>query len=188
MIVQIDELVEQCKQGNRAAFAGIYDTYIDEIYKYIFYRTYHRETAEDLCSRTFLKVMEKIHQYKLKKGSFPVWIFRIARNQVIDHFRTKKRTVDIHNIPEIAGKVNVEKDAVDKEQVVRITSLLQKLKPLQREIVLLRVWQEMPYKEIAGIIGKSETNCKMIFSRTLAGLRHDFSLAVLIILLFHNKV
>ncbi len=181
---QVDELARQCRQGDKQAFAGIYDTYIDKIYMYLFYRTFHRETSEDLTSRTFLKVMEKIHQYKPKKGRFSAWIFSIARNQLIDHFRTNRKTVDIYSTEEPAGKQDIEKDAIDREQVKQIRGLLQDLKPVQREIVLLRVWQDLPYSEIAEIIGKSEENCKMIFSRTLVTLRHDLLLAMVIIILF----
>lgn len=188
MDIQVEELVKQCKQGDCRAFANVYDAFSEKIYKYIFYRTFHRETAEDLTSRTFLKVLEKIHQYKPQKGQFSAWIFRIARNQVIDHFRTTGKTVNISDIKEISGKVDIEKDAVDREQIERIRTLMQKLKPMQREIILLRVWQDLPYSEIAEITGKSEASCKMTFSRTLVRLRHDLALAVIIIILFHDIV
>lgn len=184
---QFNELIDLSKKGDREAYARLYDMFVGKIYGYIFYRTYHKETAEDLTSRTFLKALEKFYQYKASRGSFSAWLFRIAHNQIIDHYRKNKKTANIDDIWDLKSTDDVEQAAVNKEQIQRVKALLKELKPIQREIVLLRVWQDLPYQEIAEIVGKSEANCKMMFSRTLIRLRHDLSIAVVLIMLFHNK-
>lgn len=175
------------KQIDEESFASIYDNYVTAIYQFIYYKTYHRETAEDLTSQTFLKALEKIHRFNPQKGSMAAWLYQIARNLVIDHFRTKKRTFSIHDIWDLAGSHNVEIDLENKEQLQMVQTVLKELPLNQRDIIIMRVWQELPYKEIAEIMGKSEASCKMLFSRTIAYLRENMSIAVVLLIYLLRK-
>jgi len=166
---------------DREQFTEVYDQYASRIYQFIYYKTYHKETAEDLTSHTFLRALEKLHQYKPEKGSISAWIYQIARNLVADHYRAKKKTIDIDDVWDLAGTQNVEFDVQNKEQLEELREVLKKLPAEHRDILILRVWQELPYREISQIIGKSEGACKMMFSRIIAKLRKELSVAALLL-------
>jgi len=162
-------------------FADVYDNYAERIYQFIYYKTYHRETAEDLTSHTFLKAFENISRFDPEKGSMSAWLYQIARNLVIDHYRSKKSTVSVHDIWDLAGPDDVEVDVENKVRLEQIHTVIKKLPPEQREIIIMRVWQELPYKEIALILGKSEASLKMMYSRTIARLKEHVALVFVIV-------
>lgn len=177
---ELDALALQACSGDGDAFGQIYDRMTGKIFRYLYYRTYHRETAEDLTSLTFMKALERLATYKAEKGSFSGWLYTIARNSLMDHFREKKDHLDIESVWEISSDGNVELDAVRKDDWERLRPYLSRLSPAEREILLLRVWDELSYQDIARVLKKSEAACKMSFSRTIAFLRETMPLALLI--------
>lgn len=163
-------------------FILVYDEHSESIFRYIHYKTCHRETAEDLTSQTFLKALEKWHQYDSKKGTVSPWLYGIARNLVTDHFRGKGKwgfIGDISDAWDLPSTDNVQKELTDKETREEVRIALGKLSGLQREVVILRLWEELPYSRIAPIVGKSEGNCKMLFSRALKKLKTSMGSAIL---------
>ena len=183
----LEKHIELFRKGNQEAFGKVYDYMVGKIYKFIYFKTYHKETAEDLTSQTFMKALNKIHLFNNKKGKFSSWIYRIARNQVIDYYRTRRHTVDIQDIWDIAGSENVEIDIQNKHQMEEVRDYLQQLKPEQRDIVIMRVWQELSYKEISEILGKTESSCKMVFSRAISRLGEAVPLTAFLLLLMMKK-
>ncbi len=175
-----NRIIENCQKGNPDEFGALYDKYIRKIYDFIYYKTQHKETAEDLTSVTFTKVLEKIHGFDCAKGTFQAWLYQIARNTVIDHYRTKKHETDIEDIWDLSGNDDPERDLDTKKKLEQVDDYLNKLKPDQREIIILRVWQGLSYKEIAEITGRSEDAAKMKFSRVVRKLRADMPLAVFV--------
>ena len=133
-------------------FIKIYEKHFTHLYRFIYYKTYHKETAEDIASHVFLKAFENIDNYDSAKGSVSSWLYRIARNLVIDHYRIKHKTININDVWDLAGKDNVEIDVQNKEQLESIKEILNTLPLSQRDIVIMRIWQDMPYKEIAEVL------------------------------------
>lgn len=177
-------LVIRAQSGDADSFGALYDLYADKIYKYIYYRTNHKETAEDITSLSFIKALENLASFRPEKGSFSSWLYRIAHNSVIDYYRGEKPSAVLldETLPLADGK-DIESD-IDKDYLAgEAKKYLDSLSQTQREIVIMRVWDELSYKEIAEIIGKSEENCKVIFSRAIASLRGRVSLALYLILL-----
>jgi len=87
---EIEALVKKVQEGDQDAFAKVYDSLIDQVYRYVFYRV-KDEDAEDIVENVFLKVWENIKKYRLEEGkSFSAWVFRIAHNLVVDHYRASK--------------------------------------------------------------------------------------------------
>lgn len=171
------------EEVGRENFGELYDAYSQKIYRYIYYRTQHKQTTEDLTSSVFLKALEHIGRYDPTKGSFSSWLYRIAHNAVIDHYRTETHTEDIETIFDLADDTNIERDADVSRNLARVREYLNKLNPEQRNIVIMRVWDELSYKEIADITGKSEESSRMVFSRTVRKLVQDLgSLALLYML------
>jgi RNA polymerase sigma-70 factor, ECF subfamily len=176
-------LIDKCQNGNLKYFSEIYDLYVKKIYEFIYFKTHHKQIAEDLTSQTFLKSLENIRKYDFRKGKFSSWLYAVARNTVIDHYRTQKHDLNIEDAWDISSDDNILSDAENKEEIKKLKSHLKKLTGDQRDVIILRVWNDMSYREISEIIGKSEANCKMIFSRATEKIRKEQIFAILLCLL-----
>ena len=178
-----NQIIKNCQGGNLKQFGELYEKYIKKIYDFVYYKTHHKETAEDLVSSVFFKALEKIGRFESAKGSFQAWLYQIARNTVIDHYRTKKTDRNIEDIWGLAGNEDLARDIDTREKVGQIEAYLKELKAEQRDIIIMRVWQGLSHREIAEALGKSEASVKMIYSRALRQLRQDMPLALFFILL-----
>jgi len=169
-------------------FEAQYDAYVRKIYKYLYYRTQHRETAEDLTSQVFLKAFDKLGSFDESKGGFSAWIYAIARNALTDHYRSARSEVDVDDVWDLRSDEDVARDAEARERVEALRPYLQALPKEQRELVFMRLWDGLSYAEIAAIVGKSEDACKMAFSRTIARLRKDVPSALFLLMLFTHRI
>lgn len=177
------ELALSCQHGNLENFDALYVRHLKGIYAFVFYRTMDRATAEDLTSQTFLKALEHIGSYDAAKGAFSTWLYRIARNTVHDHFRTLRNHENIDDVWGLAGDDNPFLDTADALSYQEIRDALNHLGKEKRELVLLRLWDGLSYKEIAELTGKTEASCKMMFSRTINDLKGRLSPAAVALLL-----
>lgn len=167
---------------DKQQFILIYDEYSEKIFRYIHYKTCNRETAEDITSLTFLKAMEKWCQFDQSKGTVSSWLYGIARNLVTDHYRMRGKwgfVGDISDVWGLASNDDILKELMESETRTELRKALGILNAKQREVIMLRLWDDLPYKEIAPILGKSEDNCKMLFSRALKKLKTRLGAAVL---------
>lgn len=165
--------IERCQKGDLDAFAELYDMYVKRIYDFIYYRTSHKETAEDITSVTFTKAFQNINTFKGSNGLFSGWLFRIARNTLIDHMRTAKPTVDIEAAANAKARDNVSGEAEVRDRLDQVKKYLVGLSEEQREIVVMRLWDELSYAEISALTGKTEGNCKVIFSRVMQKMQKE---------------
>jgi len=167
-----------------SAFETYYDEYKHKIFSYLFYRSgRNKELAEDLTSEVFMKALEKFHTFK-EDSSFKSWIYAIAHNHLVDHFRKDKTTVDIadveHVIPSEGDAKSILMKRVAAEQV---EEMLQFLSDDETEIILLRYQQELPMKDIAEIVDKEETTVRVTIHRALAKLKKRYAALHAIIVL-----
>ncbi|PIR75566.1 MAG: hypothetical protein CO030_02135 [Candidatus Magasanikbacteria bacterium CG_4_9_14_0_2_um_filter_42_11] len=86
---RIQRWADAATHGDREAFGQLYDLYIKEIYRFVYYKTHQKETAADITADIFVKALHKIDTFDAMKGSFRTWLYTIARSAVIDHYRTK---------------------------------------------------------------------------------------------------
>lgn len=188
MEINESQIVERCQRGEYELFGELYAQYIKPIYNFIYFRTHHTETAEDLTSLVFTKALENIRKYDATKGKFSTWLYQIARNSIIDHYRAGKSTEDIENAFDIASSVNIEKDVDIAVQMEKVQQYLSVLPKQQRDIVIMRVWDGLSHKEIAEILNITEANSKMIFSRVLGKMNKEMVIAItLLTLLTTNR-
>ena len=164
---------KRCQSGETEAFGVLYDKYLDPIYRFIFYKTFSKEVAEDLTSDVFHKALEKIASFEASRGDFSTWLYRIARNRVIDYYRTKK----VHEPIDDAFDIGVDERTPETLDAIRslgqVTKYLETLDAKQREIIMLRVWEERSYREIAAVVGGTEDSVKMAFSRSIRAVREQ---------------
>jgi len=176
------ELIKRCQRGDIEAFGDIYEMYVNKIYDFIYFRTSHKETAEDLTSLVFMKALEKIKDFNIELGYFSAWIYKIARNSIIDHYRTKKVNSNIDDHLDIKSSTDLEYEIEIKCSIEKVKKYINKLNKEQRDIIIMRIWDGLSYDEIAKIIGKSEANCKVIVSRSLALIRKESILVFFILI------
>lgn len=165
--------VRACQSGSPERFDELYVSYAERIYRFIFFKTLHKETAEDLTSEVFMKALERIGQFDSERGTFSSWIYRIARNAVIDHYRTRHPSDSLEDGWDVASKTDVASEAETGIALDKVKHAVQLLAPEQREVVIMRLWDGLSHAEIAEILEITESNSKQIFSRTIRKLREQ---------------
>lgn len=153
---------------NPERFADLYNQFFDKIYRYVFFRVSHKETAEDLTEEVFIKAYESLPLLKNPK-TFSAWLYQIAKNLIIDYYRKTKNIIvdDLANIP--AEKL-VEYDILDETQVTLIR-LIEKLPLEQQQVIKMRYLEELPYEVLSKSLGKSEVNIRVIQHRAIKKLK-----------------
>jgi RNA polymerase sigma-70 factor, ECF subfamily len=165
------DIVLRAQAGDSEAVGLLYDHYLDPIYRFIYYKVFSREVAEDLTSDTFLKALRQLSSYHGGRGRFNSWLYSIARNTVIDYYRTKKEHESIDDIFDLGHDERTPEQIDTLASLARIEEYLETLPARQREIITLRVWEGKSFAEIATILGGSEASMKMAFSRSIRELR-----------------
>jgi len=177
--------IRACKEGKLEYFEELYSQYVKDIYRFVFYRVRNKELAEDITSDVFFKALKAIGSFS-EGQSFRAWIYTIARNTLIDQYRKHKdiTSLDNEDTPDVRDESqDVEKQAHHTLLLEQVQDALKHLSESQRDVVIMRVWDELSYKEIAEITGKTEGNCKMIFSRAVVQMRELVPLSLLLLLL-----
>lgn len=165
------DLVERAKEDPEA-FGQLYDLYFDRIYSYVYRKVGDRTLAEDLTSDTFYKALTHIKQYRYTGQPFAAWLFRIAGNTVTDHFRSRRPTQSLDTGLPLASDVEApEEAALRTDERAQIRRVLEQLTPEQQDVVLLRFTGDLPLKDIAEIVGKTEGAVKALMFRALHSLK-----------------
>jgi RNA polymerase sigma-70 factor (ECF subfamily) len=167
------DLAVRASRGEAAAFGALYDKHVAAIYRYVYYRVRDDAEAEDLTSDVFMRALKAMPRYEPRQA-FLAWLYRIARNAVIDRARRGNRQVSFEDALEHpdADKVidpTVELMAHSDSTVLR--SAIAKLTPLQQEVVVLRYLEGFSTQEIARIVGKREGTVRGIQFRAIGALR-----------------
>ena len=167
------------KQKDKDAFVKAYDSYIDDIYRFIYFKVGSKEDAEDITSQVFLKSWDYIQnnnllEYKTIKPFF----YKVARNIIIDYYRSKsdKENISINNeenrIDIIDEKIDLNKEVDLKNDIKNLQEAMQELKNEYREVLLLRYINELSVKEIAVILEKNKGNVRVLIYRAIKALKN----------------
>src|SRR5438552_10822829 len=117
----VPDVIDRARGGDRAAFAELYDSYVDSVYRYLLYRVREASDAEDLTSEVFTRAFANIYRYRWQGKSFLAWLYTIARNAVTDRRRRERPTVDLDTAFSLAEDGPTAHDrAVHGEQVVAL--------------------------------------------------------------------
>lgn len=169
------ELVLQATKHNHAAFAQLYDRYVDKIYKYIYYKVGSQGEAEDLTGQVFLKAWEAIQRYQCTERPFAAWLYRIAHNLVVDYFRTRRDATSLDQVS------SLEQPGSDLDEIVdhHLTSetlrkALRRLTRDQQQVIILRFLEGYNTTEVAQIMDKQPGAVRTLQHRALAGLNGIF--------------
>jgi RNA polymerase sigma-70 factor (ECF subfamily) len=160
------------QRGDQDAFASLYDTYHHGIHRYILIRVADPELAEDLTSLVFLKAWENMNTFRIGRSLFGAWLYRIAHNAVIDHYRTRKTVVSLEDAAPLQLSY---KDEIDRKLDLQILAqeLIQGLKVLtgtQQEVLILRFILGYTTPEIAQSLNKQQGAIRALQMRGLKRL------------------
>lgn len=180
------ELLSRIKSGQTQLFGEVYDRYSRRLYKYVYNRVPSKQAAEDILSDVFFKALKSIAKARADHGSLAPWLYRIAANAIADHYRGRKPTVDLESAYDLDSGEDVSQRARLSESEFQARRMLESLDDRQREIVIMRLWDGLSYKEITEITGLQEGNCKVIFSRAMSALRESYGPAAIALLIISN--
>ena len=165
---------EILQKGSRQAADQLIRAHYDEIYRFVYRQTGHKEDAMDLTQSIFLAMLRALATYRPERGSFRVWLYRIAANKVIDVRRRARLTplpLEEILVPEgedFAARIQ------DRALLAQIEAYVSGLDPLTQGVFRLRLYGERPFKEIADALGQPEAALKSRYYRLLAQLRKEF--------------
>ena len=164
--VHVDELVRSAQEGHDASFAALYEHFSDAIYRYVSFKTGSPGDAEDITAEVFVKMLESIRTFKPRGHPFSSWLYRIAHNLVVDHFRAKgrKKTVPLETSEHAVGASTFDLDEyVDVKLTMRhVHKAMEVLTSLQREVISLRFAAGLSVAETAKAVGKKENAVKAL--------------------------
>lgn len=174
-LTQVEEtsLIE-LDNDDYSEFEELYNSYFPKVYNYVHYRVSNFYAADDLISQTFEKLFLRFKYYQPEKAAFSVWLFTIARNTIIDYYRSESRA-QFTSIEVAAELVDSESDpeetAIFNETQQRLLKALAALSKREQDIIALKFWSGFSNREIAKLLNIGESNTGIILFRAMRRLR-----------------
>ncbi|MBI4333372.1 MAG: sigma-70 family RNA polymerase sigma factor [Chloroflexi bacterium] len=158
-------------------FAELYEHYFPRVFRYVSYRVADTPVAEDLTSVVFEKALTKFKSYSSDKAAFSTWIFAIARNTVIDHYRAASREQSVRLDDALVvsdGRASAEQEVIMTEDIQKLQAHISQLSGQDQEIIALKFGAERNNREIARELGLTESNVGTMIYRAVRKLRDGF--------------
>ncbi|HEX6491000.1 MAG TPA: sigma-70 family RNA polymerase sigma factor [Gaiellaceae bacterium] len=174
---QLKRLVERAQQGDRNALEELYLLHFDRIYSYLHLSVGNRHDAEDLTTQTFLRMLESIGRFRWRSAPFSAWLFRIAHNLAMDHFRASRRWQPQEEVPEPEPPEEsaAEEEALDSIGRRSMLELIENLSHEQQQVLALKFVFNFSNSDAATILGKTEGAIKSLQHRALASLQRQLA-------------
>jgi RNA polymerase sigma-70 factor (ECF subfamily) len=166
-------IIQDAVRGESSAFGILYDHYQPKIYRFVLFKVGQREEAEDLTHEVFMSAWQNIRTYRDFGFPFSSWLYQIARNRIIDHYRTKKISASLdamdpeYFVTPAAAPLILE----EKLEFERVRNALRKLKPEYQDVIIMRFIEELSLKETAAALGKTEGAVKLLQHRAMKSLQ-----------------
>ena len=164
--LDINHLVRKAQKGDSASFAGLYEHFYDKIFRYVLFKSGSVADAEDITEEVFLRMLKSIRSFEWKGYPFSSWLFRIAHNLIVDHFRRKDRqkTSPLESVSGTIGAITYDVDSyLDTElSMAQVSEAMTGLTDLQREVLSLRFSGGLSVRETAEAVGKNENAVKAL--------------------------
>lgn len=178
--VQQDDrtLVQLAQGGDALAFGELYERYFDRIYGYVAFRVVDQTAAEDVAEQVFVRALEGLASFQWRGVPFVAWLFRIARNQVVDHCRERVRrpTVPLEEAVLVAGREPSPESAYeDRLTQEELRQAISRLTDAQQLVIALKFTSGLSNAEVAGVLNKTEGAVKALQHSALASLRQKLA-------------
>ncbi|OGF25985.1 hypothetical protein A2303_02635 [Candidatus Falkowbacteria bacterium RIFOXYB2_FULL_47_14] len=171
-------LYYRLKQKDKEAFIEAYDLFLDNIYRFVFFKVSNKETAEDITSQTFLKTWNYIQNNELTDyKTLRSLLYKVARNLVIDHYRQESRKQELsldqedNPITIVDDKQDLLKKMELDGDLKMVAAKMNEIKDEYREVIIMRYVNELSVAEIARILDKNQGNVRVLLYRALKTLR-----------------
>ncbi|HSL63725.1 MAG TPA: sigma-70 family RNA polymerase sigma factor [Gaiellaceae bacterium] len=176
---EVRRLVDRAQAGEREALEELYLLHFDRIYSYLHMTVGNRHDAEDLTTQTFLRMLESIGRFRWKSAPFSAWLFRIAHNLAMDHFRAHRRWQPEEDVPEPQGSEEPSAEALAMRTIGResMLAMIEDLSPEQQQVLTLKFVFSFNNGEVAAILGKTEGAIKSLQHRALVALQKQLERA-----------
>lgn len=164
-------LINRAKRGDRQAVGDLYERHFDSIYNYVYYRVDNPATAEDLSTEVFIRMLENLDGFTPGEGPFLAWLYTIARNLVIDHYRKHGENPLPIKDKILEGNAKSPAKVIEKSQSQRCyTRALYHLTEDQRRVIIHKFIDELSTAETAHLMGKTEGAVRSLQHRALKSL------------------
>lgn len=164
-------IIEQAKH-DPAAFGVLYDRYVERIYRFVYSRVHERCLAEDISEEVFLNALKNIAKYRYTGACFSAWLYKIACNAIVSHYRRAKSEVALESASHLAdGTDGVLEEVVRRDRSRRIWEAIDRLPAKQREAMRLKFSADLPQDDVARMMGKSPAAVKLLIYRAMQRLR-----------------
>lgn len=164
-------LIRQAKSGNSEAFAELYDACVERVYRYIYFRVTDDAATEDLTSQVFLKAWENLDRYQVGSSPFVAWLYTIARNLVIDFYRTQKESVPLEKVTALPTNEQTPAEEVEvRFSLEAMRDALQALTDDQQQVLILKYIAGLPNENIAKMMNRREGAVRALQMRALQTL------------------
>lgn len=163
--------------STRETFAHLYDEYLDKVFRYVQYRVNNMQLAEDLTSAVFEKALDNFGKFSNDKASFSTWIFSIARNLVIDHYRvsSKRKTIPLEEITDQPSDALSPQEQLErKDERERLKFCLNRLTDEEQELVRLKFGAELNNRQIGRMLNLTESNVGTKLYRAIRKMRDSY--------------
>ena len=175
----LDRLVERAKEGDSEAFGAIFDAYAGPIHRFIASRVNRPSDAEDLTQLVFVKALEALPRYEARGIPFGGWLFRLARNAIIDQVRTRRDHLSlVAAVTRETEDAGPEAMAALRDDLDRVARALIELTDDQREVIELRFFAGLSVHETADAMGRQDGTVRGLQFRALAALRRSLGIEV----------
>lgn len=166
-------LINRAKNSDHTAFQALYNIYVTQIYRFVFLKVGQKQDAEDITQHVFVSAWENINSYEHRGFPFSSWLYRIASNATVDHFRTHRHTIDIETVSEEYLRDDVgEESKIDTALGIEtIKEKLKQLEPDQQNVLIMKFVEDKSNKEIAETLQKTEGAIRVIQHRALKQLK-----------------
>jgi RNA polymerase sigma-70 factor, ECF subfamily len=173
----IERLVQEARDGDAWAFGLLFDHYHLPIHRYIASRVHRPSDAEDLTQLVFVKALEALPRYESRGIPFGGWLFRLARNTVIDHVRTRHDHADLDAaIGQAGGEAGPDEITVARQELDEVAEAMAALTDEQRDAIALRFFAGLSAREAAEVMGKQEGTIRGLQFRAIAALRRKLGI------------
>jgi RNA polymerase sigma-70 factor (ECF subfamily) len=165
-------LVQRAINRDREAFGALYDRHVVRVYRHIYYLVGNVAEAEDLTAQAFLQAWEAIERYQIRGAPFVSWLLRIAHNLAVSYLRSRKESAQLPETLEDHKSHRNPEEALDRQlEGERVREAILQLRDEQRQVIILRFVEDLDYREVAEIVGKSVAAVRVIQHRALNSLR-----------------
>ncbi|MEK7557829.1 MAG: RNA polymerase sigma factor [Patescibacteria group bacterium] len=171
-------LLSKVRNKDRQAFVKAYDLYVDQLYRFIYFKVGNKEEAEDLTSAVFLKTWTYLLENNIiNEKTLKALLYKIARNLIIDHYRknNKRENVSLDSCIDNKNLIDEKQNLIKQSEIIFDLTVVEtrfpELKDEYREIIVLHFINELSIKEIAKILGKSNGNIRVLIHRAVKALK-----------------